>query len=221
MKIKTRIVTPHDKELWNKCERLEYSVFQECGYISENTEQRLVDYDSYSPTEIIAAFDVEASDNPLVGIWRMIYSPNEKKMRHGLFPTLDSPDKLKLYPDALPRLVKMNPKQFVDLSAAAIDIKYRTGEVSKALFKRVMSRAWEKPPVIYGLGAPDTHWLERVLKRGYPLEILGPSSMYWGSYTTPILIDTYTLIKKFKLLILPFIYYRLKGSFNGKNQTGN
>lgn len=213
-KIKTVTITPSDKELWKKCELLEYQVFLDAGYIKENSHRRLVDYDRFENSEIIAV----VSDQEIVGTWRNIFAPNERKMRKGLFPTIDSAEELRINQMHYEWLMGLNPQTIVDLSAAAIRRDFRNGKISNLLFQKVIRRVFGSPPLRFGLGAPDAAVLKYYKKIGfYPLE-LGKPTLYWGSMTTPILIDTHRVLKSFPSAIFPFLFLRTQGHL--RNLTG-
>ncbi|MFW5983153.1 MAG: hypothetical protein ACOCQ4_01535 [bacterium] len=224
-----RKVVEEETELIKRCKDLEYRVFLDEDYIKPNEEEELLDYKEYPNYYFIAAF----ADDKLVGCWRNIYEPDKKRMDEGVFPTIDSglvisrgfdvegynehaqktrkDDKLLIYEDQYEKMMKLDPRKTVDMCSAAILKEHRTGDVSKALFSKVLTSALEMPPIRHGLGVPDTRWYEKIVERGYPLEPLGPSTFYWGSESTPIYVDFFAVPKGIQKLAIPI--YRTKGYF--------
>lgn len=208
-------------DLIEKCKSLEYRVFLEEDYIRPNDEEELLDYKVYPHYYFLAAFE----GKKLVGSWRNIYEPNKARMREDIFPTIDSAfviprdfdveaynknakenradGKLLIYEDQYEKLMKLDPRKTIDMCSAAILKEHRTGEISKALFAKVLTSALEKPPVKHGIGVPDTRWYEKVVERGYPIEPLGPSIFYWGSHSTPIYVDFFDVPKGVQKAIIP------------------
>ncbi len=210
-KIDIVIVTPKDKDLWARCEKLEYDVFLQAGYIEPNPEKRIVDYDSYKEVEILAALwgtkNQSNKDKTLTGVYRYITGLRKDKMDFGIFPTIDAYKKLGISEDKMEMLMKLNPKKVVDTSSMAIGEKYRDYVSSNLLWMRMFTRAWELG-IRYGVAAIDTSFFLKLKKR-FPCEEMGPPKMYWGSYTTPTFIDSYKFAKGIKRL---GVYgYRVKG----------
>ena len=92
MEIGVHVVKPNHK-LWRECEKTEHQVFADCEYIPPHPERRLVAYDGYEPTEFLAGH----VDGELAGTMRLIYAPEESKMKKGLFPTVDAHEKTPIF----------------------------------------------------------------------------------------------------------------------------
>jgi hypothetical protein len=235
-RIKLRVVTRSDDALWRECEKLEYDVFFNCGYIPASDDQRFVRFDRYDNMEFMAAFVIENGKSQcqkhLSGLVRVIYSSDPGKPLAEQFPTLldakllDFPSheavndpkliphsediqSLWLYSDQYDRIAKLDPRKCIDLATMAILPSRRDGKTSKALITGVLLRGWENPPVRYALGAMDEIFFKKANERNLPFEALGPSVMYLGSPTLPVLVDSYKIPKGFQKLLIPL--YRLKG----------
>lgn len=186
-----KLVKIGDPEM-KDCLDLEYKVFLSEGYIEPNDEKRIVDYNDYPNYEMIRAKAKLVNDDQykLVGMWRLIYAnPDETIMKKGIFPTLDSPEELPIYDKCMKEIQTFNPQEGVDLASASILKPYRNRVIADALlFEGVVNRVLSQPQLTFWLGAPDTQWLDRITKREYlPVEVIGDSNMYWGSYCNPIL----------------------------------
>jgi hypothetical protein len=157
------VVGPND-DLWSQCERLEYDVFLESGYIQENPQKRLVDYDRYIPrTQFIAAFAGDRSspfkDGRPVGTVRLVSASDDPDMNAGHFPTLDAaipyhdereiPDldrfnhSIYMRHDQYSRLMRLNPKMVIDIAAMAVSREKRDSNASIALIKKIITRVLE------------------------------------------------------------------------------
>jgi hypothetical protein len=235
-RIELRVVTRADGALWRECEKLEYGVFLNCGYIQLSDDQRIEKFDRYDNMEFMAAFVIENGKTQcqknLSGLVRVVYSSDPINSLAEQFPTLlhanlldfssrDAPDNLRLMPpseeiqciwlysDQNDRISKLDPRRCIDLATMAILPRWRDGKTSKALTTGVLLRGWEKPPIRYALGVMDESFFRKAIERNLPFEALGPSVMYEGSPTIPVLIDSYKIPKGFQKLIL--FLYRIKG----------
>lgn len=206
--IETIAVKQDNPELWRKCELLEYEVFLDAGYIDPNPDKRLVDYDIYDDAEFVASFDGEHdkpyNERDVIGIMRNIYSPRDSKMKEGLFPTIDSAEKLGIYPEQYEKLMQMDPRTIVDTAAIAIRKDKRDSRASKSLISTTMFRTWQRPKARYAIGAFDTPFYDKMKERGLPWEDLSCSIMYWGSMSTAGLIDGNDILKGYQRIAIPY-----------------
>lgn len=207
--IETIVVTKENKELWRRCELLEYNVFLEENYISENSEKRLMEYDKYEHF-LIAAFlgDPKKSyeNRTLVGVLRVGSVKRKVEADTGLFSTLDAQDQIEFYPDMLKTVLDIQPQSVLDLAAMAILKEHRCSRISRALIAgfitsalgMVLSRKRDQPQTPqprYILAAADERVYDRFINRSFPMmgklpiEGLGKPTMYWGSVTVPIMLD--------------------------------
>ena len=87
-----KVVHQEDHELWQQCERLEYDVFLEAGYLPGSDNPRIDDFDGYRKMEFIAVLDEGRSSctsgAALSGVLRIVYPPEERRMQKQWFPTL-------------------------------------------------------------------------------------------------------------------------------------
>lgn len=210
-KIKTIIVNPQNTDMWKRCESLEYNIFLKTGYIKPTPEKRIKDYDPYHEVEMIAALKgkkgQDSQEKILTGVYRYIVASKKNKMDFGLFPTIDAYEKLGISDSELSKLMKLNPQKVIDTTSMAVSPEYRDYVTSKLLWTRMFTRAWELG-IRYGVAAIDHDFFLRLQKR-FPCRALGPSKMYWGSYTTPTFIDSYDFARGTKKIIM--YSYRAKG----------
>jgi hypothetical protein len=235
-RIELQVVTKSDEWLWRECEKLEYDVFFDCGYIPASDDQRFNRFDRYDNMEFMAAFVIENGKTQcqkhLSGLVRVVYSSDPIKPLAEQFPTLlharlldfssrealdnqrlkppsEETQYVWLYSDQNDRISKLDPRRCIDLATMAILPDWRDGKTSKALTTAVLLRGWEKPPVRYALGVMDEPFFLKAIERNLPFEALGPSVMYDGSLSIPVLIDSYKIPRGFQKLIL--LLYRIKG----------
>ena len=235
-RIELRVVTKSDETLWRECEKLEYDVFFDSGYIPASDDQRFNKFDRFDHMEFLAAFVIENGkthcQKHLSGMVRVVYSSDSIKSMEEQFPTLqdakllDIPSheaindpklippseaihNLWLYPDQYDRISKLDSRKCIDLATMAILPRWRDGKTSKALTTGVLLRGWESPPVRYAFGAMDESFFKKAKERNLPFVALGPSVMYLGSPTIPVWVDSYGIPKGFQKLIL--LLYRIKG----------
>ena len=216
-KIEIAIVTSQNKDLWRKCELLEYETFLKAGYIEPTPEHKITEYNEYSE-EMIAAFiskrGKSTNEKILIGVSRLTTALKKDKMDFGLFPTIDSYQELGISKYRLDKLMTLNPKKVADITSIAAHPQYREYKAPKFILKRVITRAWELG-VRYGVAAIDNDVFLKLQKK-YQCYALGPPKMYWGSYTTPTFIDSYDFLKGFKKALIHG--YRCKGLLNGYTQ---
>ena len=235
-RIKLRVVTKSDTALWRECEKLEYDVFFKSGYIPASDSQRFDKFDQFDKMEFVAAFVIEnrktQCQKRLSGLVRVIYSSDPGKPPEEQFPTLldartldfstreayENPkfippeediQCLWLYSDQYDRITKLDPRKCLDIATMAILPRWRDAKTSKNLTTGVLLRGWEKPPLRYAFGAMDEIFFKKAKERNLPFEALGPSVMYLGSPTIPVLVDSYKIPKGFQKLLIPL--YRGRG----------
>jgi ornithine decarboxylase len=224
--ITIKIVQTENHDLWSKCEALEYDVFYAEGYVDYNPEKRIPDFDKFEKKEFIAALE----NDLLVGAMRVIYS-EAGQMEKELFPTLDharildysyeasvNNPQLKppyednktlwLYFDVYEKIRTLSPANTLDLSSMAIKRNRRDSSASKRIITNIMYRIWSQNKK-YAFGAIDTTFYQKLKSRGLPFMDMGPSVMYWGTPTTPTLINTHEILSGYKKMIIP--YMRLQG----------
>lgn len=207
----TSFVTDKNSELWARCEALEYRTFMESGYIEPNEEQRLVDYDDYLDAEFLAIFEPGAAPGEpdrLIGAFRNIYARRETKMRPGLFPTVDSAEELKIFPEDLETIMAFDPRRVVDMASGSILPEHRDSRVSKLMVTTNLFHFWEQG-VRHIVMCADTPIFRKFNPRGLLVKAIGPSTQYMGSLTTAMLIDTYSIAQGWHKIFIPIC--RAKG----------
>ena len=237
-----KVVHQEDHELWQQCERLEYDVFSEAGYLPGSDNSRIDAFDGYKKMEFVAVFNEECSGpklgDALSGVLRIVYPPKGSQMQKNDFPTLcharrldytaaefqlseslESPggdnQSVYLFADTYDRIMHLDPGKCLDLSTISIALNHRGGNVYSKLITRTMTRTWETPPSRYGFLVVDAGYCRKLQTQKLPLEDLGPPVMYWGSRSIPVIIDSYNLPQGFyKLLIF---FYRIKGYLGLRN----
>jgi hypothetical protein len=206
-------VTRKDAALHRRCELLEYQVFVESGYVEENPEGRIAEFDRYPHQAFLAALTgdrrLPPEERRLSGAVRIVYAPEAWVMGPGLFPTLDHAEELRIVPEKLSRIMAMNPRRFIDISTMTISKEKRDARASKALITRIMTHAWEKGKIRYALAGIDTAFYDKLKARNLPFEDIGPSVPFWGSPTTAAFIDSYRIPKGFLKLVIA--YYVVRG----------
>jgi len=206
-------VTRQDGALHRRCEVLEYQVFVDSGYVEENPEGRIAEFDRYPHQAFLAALTGDRKLPPeerrLSGAVRIVYAPEARVMGPGLFPTMDHAEELKIDTEKLAKIMAMNPRRFIDISTMSISKEKRDTRASKALITWIMTHGWEMPPLRYALAGIDTAFYEKLKARDLPFEEIGPSVPYWGSLTTATFIDSYRIPKG--LLKLVIAYYIVRG----------
>ncbi len=235
-RIELRFVTRSDDALWRECEKLEYDVFYESGYIQASNALRIKEFDRYYKMEFVAAFLIEREkaqfEKKLSGVTRIIYASDKRKNIKDQFPTLFHAKRLNyssresfgdlklkppsqngktlwLYSDKYDQVMKLDPHACIDLTSIAVIPNRRDGRISKVITLAVLLRSWEQPPIRYGFGVVDELFLKKIIERNLPFDELGPSVMYWGSPSIPTLVDSFKIPKGFQKLLIPA--YRLKG----------
>ncbi len=186
------MVEPEDQTTWRRCEKVEYEVFREQGYISTNRNQRIYEFDRYKDSLFIAAV-LNRNEHPpsvrnITGVMRFIYSKNETKMKKGLFPTIDSSDGLKISSEMQDMLMSIDPRNCMDLSSVAVRKQYRASDTSLIFMEFCMKYA---PNIQYILAALDSRIYQVINRYLLIMRELGPPVYYWGSMTTAVLIDRY------------------------------
>ena len=234
--IELQIARFSDHSLWRDCEKLEYDVFLESGFVQESDDQRISLFDRYDNMEFFAAFVIDKEKaqfkKRLSGVARVIYASDERKNINEQFPTLFHAKRLNyssreafddtkltslgednktlwLYSDEYDRVMKLDPRACIDLASIAVIPSRRDGEIPKVITIAVLLRSWERPPIRYGFGAVDEIFLKKIIERNLPFEALGPSVMYWGSPCVATLVDSFKIPRGFQRLLIPV--YRLKG----------
>ena len=221
----TRIVASPRERLWQKCEQLEFKIFSDCNYINDNGRNRLHEFDGFQRSVFIAS---GREVGTLTGTMRLVFN-NGTNMEKSYFPTLanarliGTPDdgrfsveknqnQLLIYEDSYARLCALPATGCVDVSTMAVLPENRDTSVSGDLISRAIFLAWEMS-VRYALGAIDTRFLKKVLQRGLPFVPLGPAVHYWGSPTTPVLLDTYRVPKGVWRVMIQMM--KMKGLIGG------
>lgn len=192
MTIRLLSVTPEDELLWGLCERVEYEVFLEQGYVASNNFQRIYEFDRYRQGVFIAAVFEENEYPPAVdaitGVMRFIHAADACQMKKGLFPTVDASDQLKIPVEKQNRLMAIDPRNCMDLSSIAIRRNHRATDTGVILTEYCLKC---RPEIQYILAAIDSR-IHQVLKKYLLImQELGPPVYYWGSLTTAVLIDRY------------------------------
>ncbi|HCY83756.1 MAG TPA: hypothetical protein DHV36_01325 [Desulfobacteraceae bacterium] len=204
----TRIVASSRDPFWQRCEHLEFKVFSDCQYIQGNGLQRIHAFDRYQRSVFVAS---GCGQDDISGVIRLIFN-NGRDMKKSYFPTLsgarlihrsdggraaseNNSDRLLIYKDRYTAdLLSLPADGCVDVSTMSVLPEKRDASISRSLITRAILLAWEMS-VRYALGAIDTRFLEKLLSRGLPFVPIGPSVPYWGSPTTPVLMDTYRIPK--------------------------
>ena len=199
-------VTRKDDALYRRCESLEYRVFVESGYVEENRDGRIAEFDRYPHQVFLAALmgdrRLPPEERRLSGAVRIVYAPHARRMGPGLFPTIDHAEELRISHEKLARIMAMNPRRFIDIATMAVSQEKRDARASKALITRIMTHFWEKPPLRYALAGIDTAFYGKLKARDLPFEDLGPSIPYWGSPTTATFIDSYRIPRGLLKLVI-------------------
>lgn len=238
-RLNVKVIERSDALLWNCCEEIEYTIFFECGYLCESENKRINDYDCYEKMEFIAAFTpdskVEFEERKPLGIMRLVYASNGNVMKKDVFPTLQHSKRLDyssneaildpslippfednktlwLYSDKYDEAMRINPLRCVDLATIAVSEEGRNLKASIAIIRRMITRIWEQHPIRYAFVAMDTEVYDKWKVRDVPHGVhtpLGPSVQYWGSPTTPILMDSFLYPRGIQKIVI--LLYRLKG----------
>lgn len=191
------VVRPCHGALWRACQRLEYRVFVESGYVEPNTEQRLLDYEPYVHAEFVATLSRNSTTRGVVAAMRVIHGGKKKRMRHGIFPTIDSAQKLAVATPIVKELLRMDPAEIVDLASMAVTRERRSSKAAVATISGVLARVSALPRVRYAIAAIDTTFFEKLRRHSLPWRALGPSTMYWGSMTTAAIIKIGEIPRRF------------------------
>ncbi len=210
--VQVTTVARTDETLYRCCESLEYRVFVESGYVEENPDGRIAALDRYPHHVFLAALTGDRAFPPerrLSGVMRIITAPHARKMGPGLFPTLDHGSELRIDPEKLARIMRMDPRRFIDIATMAIPGENRDARTSTALITELMQRVWGMPPLRYALAAIDTVFYEKLKARDLPFADLGPSVLYWGSPSTATIGDSYRALRGVRRLVMA--YYRVRG----------
>ncbi len=245
-RIRLQIVRFSDYKMWRACEKLEYEIFLESGYISASDDQRINEFDRFNNMEFVAVMVIKNENVPfekrLSGAVRVIYGSDDRKTIQEQFPTLlhakrlnysyqealsdpklkppyENNQSLWLYSNHYDRVLKLDPRKCIDIAAMAIIPSRRDGNISKILVTGVLLRGWEQSPIRYAIAAADETFYKKIKERNLPFEALGPSIMYWGSPTIPTLVDSFEIPKGFQRLLIPF--YRLRGYLNLRGKRKN
>ncbi len=228
---KTNIVTSRKDPLWHQCECVEFRVFQDCNYIDPTGRQRLDDFDQYQSSIFVAAGDMSCG---VTGTMRLVFNTSSD-MQQAYFPTLDRAmvierpfhsrthgiapgirekegQILLIYRKMYEKIMGLPATQCADVATMAILPGKRDARASRAMITRSLLVGWERS-IRYALGAIDTRFYIKLKQRGIPLQDLGPSIHYWGSPTTPILLDIYKIPKGWGRLLIPIM--KLKGKLKG------
>ena len=222
---KMTVVSSHIDPMWRKCEDLEFQVFSACRYIDPGGRRRLDDFDGYKRCLFIAAQDAAAQ---ISGIIRLVFNP-ARSMNKGAFPTLNHArilppgrqfpeDKaadgktLFLHRKRYEWVMGLGARKIMDFATMAIDPRSRDAATSVALLSRAVFKGFERS-VRYGMAAIDTPFYEKLRHRGLPFEAIGPSVHYWGSSTTPCIMDMYRVPTGIRKLIIPLM--RVRGILGG------
>jgi len=199
------VIPPAATTLWDRCQSLEYRVFLESGYVEKSRTERITDFDRYACVEFLAAFEgnrqLPLERRIISGVVRLIYAPEAREMRQGLFPTIDHAEELKISQSNLQRALAINPKRCFEIATMAIDKEKRDGTASKALISAIMMRVLEQPRLRYGFAAIDSPFYHKLKQRRLPFTDLGPSVMYMGSMSTAAMVDSFRVRGLQKLLI--------------------
>lgn len=218
------IVKKRKHTLWDECESLEFNVFNMCNYIDPIGRNRLDDFDRYKTSVFIAAKD---ANYQLKGALRLIFN-DSNDMQQSYFPTIDNAlivertslmktngkgNKLIIFRDMYEEMSNLAASECLDFATMAILPRHRDYRTSVALISRAIFEGWERS-VRYGLSAVHTPLYIKFKQRGLPFRSLGPSVQYWGSPTTPGIMDMYAIPKKWRKLLIPAMW--LKGMIGGK-----
>ncbi|MHB8772601.1 MAG: hypothetical protein ACYC7J_16530 [Syntrophales bacterium] len=206
-------VACRDETLYRCCESLEYRIFAESGYVEETPDGRIDALDRYPHHVFLAALTGDPPLAPrerrLSGVMRIITAPHTREMGPGLFPTLDHATELRIDPETLARIMRMDPRQFIDVATMAIPQENRDARTSPALITELMKYVWGRPPLRYALAAIDTVFYGKLKARDLPFADLGPSVPYWGSPSTATIGDSYRVLRGAAKLVMA--YYRVRG----------
>lgn len=216
-----KVMSDVQDPLWQLCEQLEFNVFRECHYVAPYEQGRLDDFDRFQRSVFVASVDGKGG---VTGSMRLVFH-QAVDMQKTYFPTLGTAqikkwpereqrylerdlDCLILYPEMYDRVMALPASSCVDVSTMTILREQRNAKISRAIITRATFLAWEMS-VRYALGAIDTLLLSKLIQRGMPFHALGPSVVYWGSPTTPVIMDTHHIPMGLWRLMIPLM--RLKG----------
>ena len=208
------IVKNNKNTLWRACESLEFNVFKACNYIDASDRKRLDDFDKYQVSIFAAA---QNSSGRVTGLLRLIFNTSSD-MQMSYFPTLDHAKVIEkeeyrhpgyekrktaqedgktllIYNNAYEKLMCLTAATCMDWATMAILPENRDAITSTALLSRTILLGWERG-VRYALAAIDHPLYLKFRERGLPFQAIGPSVHYWGSITTPVIMDMHRIPKK-------------------------
>lgn len=161
---------------------VEHDVFVAAGYIEANAGRRVHEYDRFPEFELFVAYDGRVP----VGVTRVITDRHATSALAMRVPTIAD---FSLDESARRVLSTLDPARVFEVATMAVVPGYRDGTVSARLIRSVMLRGWWRG-TWYALASLDESY-RRALAQRYPMRVLGPTTFYMGSPTTPVLFDSH------------------------------
>lgn len=170
-----------------EAERLEYDVYVAEGYIRFNSQKKVLENRNYPDFLHFVA----CHEQRVVGSLRLVIDP---KPRFGIF-RLGAFTHFMLDSWVEPMLHEIGLDHVVEVGTLVIRPEYRGGDTYLQLFEKAFEYSLMRR-VRVGLATIDAAFCDRLKRRGVPLVDLGPSSIYMGSETRPVLIDMPRLVTR-------------------------
>lgn len=154
----------------------EYEIFVAVGYITQNSSQRVREYDVYPASEFIVA----GHEGQIVGISRIIRSDPSNGGYH--FPTLND------FPEIEPRyrseILSTPPEQLFEFGTIGIRPRFRGRAILQQMINHFVTQAVEQGGELC-LASIDEDVFKLLRRVGYPAKAIGNAQFYMGSVTIP------------------------------------
>jgi len=160
--------------------RIEYEVFLDAGYISQNEFGRAVEYDKYPSSRFLVAL----VDGETAGVVRLISDSTGPVEKMNL-PTLKD---FEIWPSAYETLRRYSPHEILELGTLAIVKKYRGTEVIRELSLSIISECLDCK-IRCAIACIDEHFYKALARRRLPFRQIGDARLYLGSMTVPGLFN--------------------------------
>jgi hypothetical protein len=183
---------------FDEAKKIEFEVFERAGF-AEDAIGELKQYRPYDPNSIIYLARSPETNQP-IGNLRVIYANEENVLDiPGVesttgFKTLDDFQLFPAVQDGMERILEVASDKIVEVGTAATDEKWRTADVSDALYKASILGALEDGKR-YCIASIDNDLLKRYRDRHmFNFVDMGPSvEKYMGGPTTPVFMDIHSL----------------------------
>lgn len=189
-----KIVKPGDKYAWNRCVHFEYDIFVESGYIEKNPERIIPKYEQYKHSLFLVVYPEDKNklkvDITIAGVLRLFYAPHSNKMQGGLFPILDMYDKSVLYPERLEILMKLDPKETVNVGALALKENFRSLDCFMEILGAFFIFCCENR-YLYAFASLENLFLYEAFKKYFTLLDIGPRISFRGAPSILAIIDIF------------------------------